>query len=296
MKKQLYLITASLLVFASCSNRDEEPDAYGNFEVTETLISSESSGKIIKSYIQEGDELKPGDTAFVIDNTTLLLQKQTLLQQKNAVSSGFSSIIAQSDVLRKQKDVLDREKERVIRLLKDSAVSQKQYDDITGQADVLGTQIRQVETQNQKLFNELKVFDAQINSIDELLKKTTVINPLNGIVLVKYSENFELVMPGKPLYKIADLSEITLRVYISETQLSQIKIGQTVDVYRDEPDGKQKAYKGIVSWISSTPEFTPKTIQTKEERINLVYAVKIRVTNDGSIKPGMPGEVKFLIN
>lgn len=296
MKKRFYLITASLLVFASCSNRDEEPDAYGNFEVTETLISSESSGKIIKCFIHEGDELKPGDTAFMIDNTTLLLQKQTLLQQKNAVSSGFSSIIAQSDVLRKQKDVLDRERQRVIRLLKDSAVSQKQYDDITGQADVLGTQIRQVETQNQKLFNELKVFDAQINSIDELLKKTTVINPLKGIVLVKYTENFELVMPGKPLYKIADLSEIILRVYISETQLSQIKIGQPVDVYRDEPNGKQKAYKGIVSWISSTPEFTPKTIQTKEERINLVYAVKIIVTNDGSIKPGMPGEVKFLKN
>jgi HlyD family secretion protein len=293
MNKYYYLLTAGLLIFASCSNKDNEPDAYGNFEVIETVISSESSGKIIKSFIEEGDEIKPGDTAFLIDNTSILLQKQTLLNQKNSVTSGFSTIIAQSDVLRKQKEVLDREKARIQRLLKDSAATQKQFDDVCGQADILVKQITQVEVQNQKLFNDLKVFDAQIKTIDDLLKKTIVINPLKGIVLVKYSENYELVMPGKPLYKIADLSEIILRAYISETQLQQIKIGQSVDVFIDQGGDKEKSFKGKIIWISTTPEFTPKTIQTKEERVNMVYALKIKVKNDGSIKPGMPGDVRF---
>ncbi len=293
MNKLLYIFIPAICLTLACSNPNNKPDAYGNFEVVETLISSESTGKIIKSFINEGDELKSGDTAFLIDNASLMLQKQTLLNQKNAVSSGFTSIIAQSDVLRQQKDVLDREKKRVLNLLKDSAATQKQFDEISGQIDVLEKQIRQVETQNQKLFNELKVFDAQIKSIDDLIRRTTVINPVNGKVLVKYAENFELVMPGKPLYKIADLNDIILRAYISETQLYKIKIGQTVKVYLDTEKGKQKEFKGAVSWISGTPEFTPKIIQTKEERVNLVYAVKIKIVNDGSIKPGMPGEVRF---
>ncbi len=293
MNKLIYLILISFMLLGACSKNKDKPDAYGNFEVIETIISSETTGKITECFINEGEELKVGDTAFLIDNKTALLQKETLISQKNAISSGFSNIIAQVEVLGKQKEILNKEKDRIKRLLKDSAATQKQLDDITGQSEIIEKQIKQVETQNQRLFDELKVFDAQIKSVDEILRKAVVVNPINGTVLLKYSELYELVIPGKPLYKIADLSEIILRAYISETQLNEIKFGQNVKVFIDISENKQKQYTGIITWISDNSEFTPKVIQTKEERVNLVYAVKIKVKNDGSIKPGMPGEVKF---
>lgn len=292
MNKALILITAATLLSA-CDRNNNKADAYGNFEAIETIISSESVGKVLNCYIDEGDQLNKGDTVYIIDGASLLIQKQTILNQKKAAASGFSGIIAQVDVLNQQKDVLNKEKLRVISLLKDSAATQKQLDDITGQLNILDKQIRQVKTQHQRLFDELKVFDANIKSVEDMLQKTTVINPLNGTVLVKYSENHEFAIPGKPLYKIADLSELILRAYISGTQLNKIKIGQQVNVYIDESEDENKQYKGTITWISDKAEFTPKIIQTKEERVNLVYAVKIKVKNDGSLKIGMPGEVRF---
>jgi len=293
MNKILLIFIIGTFLLNSCGKDNDNADAYGNFEAIETIISAQSSGTIIKCNINEGDALHEGDTAYIIDTVALFLNKQQILSKKNAVSSKFSNIIAQVDVLNKQKDVLLKEKKRVLNLLKDSAVSQKQLDDIDGKSDVLNTQIIQVKTQNQSLFEELKVFDAQIKSIEDLIQKSIIINPINGTVLTKYSEQFEIAIPGKPLYKIADLSEMKLRAYISGNQLSSIKIGQTVKVFIDTGDNKMKEYKGIVTKISDEAEFTPKNIQTKEERVNLVYSIKIKVKNDGSIKIGMPGEVVF---
>jgi len=293
MKKLLFISAIFISIFSSCSDGNDKADAYGNFEATETIISSESVGTIKDCFIEEGDVLKIGDTTFIIDGASLLIQRQTILNQKGAAASGFSNIIAQVDVLNKQKDVLNKEKMRVLSLLKDSAATQKQLDDITGQLDVLDQQIRQVKTQNQRIFDELKIFDAQMKSVDDMLQKTKVINPIQGTVLVKYSENHELAILGKPLYKIADMSSLILRAYISGTQLGKIKVGQKVKVFIDESEKENKEYEGTITWVSPKAEFTPKIIQTKEERVNLVYAIKIKVNNDGRLKIGMPGEVIF---
>jgi len=293
MNKLFLIFIVTIFLLSSCGKDNNQADAYGNFEAIETIISTQNSGTIIKCNINEGDALHESDTAYIIDTVVLLLNKQQILSKKNAVSSKFSSIIAQVDVLNKQKDVLLKEKKRVLNLLKDSAVSQKQLDDIDGKLNVLNTQIIQVKTQNQSLFEELKVFDAQIKSVNDLIQKSIIINPVNGTVLTKYSEQFEIAIPGKPMYKIANLSELILRAYISGTQLNEIKIGQKVSVFIDKTDSENKKYEGTITWISSKAEFTPKIIQTKEERVNLVYAIKIKVKNDGSIKIGMPGEVVF---
>ena len=294
MNKIISIIITGSLLIASCGNNNEDADAYGNFEAVETIISSQTAGTILKSNINEGDVLKTGDTTYIIDTVALILQKQQVLSQQKAVSSKFSGIIAQINVLKKKKEVLLIEQNRITNLLKDSAATQKQSDDINGKMNILNTQINQVKTQNQSLFEELKVFDAQTKTIQNLVQKSTVINPINGTVLVKYAEQYEITVPGKPLYKIADLSEIILRAYISGTQLNEIKIGQSVDVFIDKNEDENIKFKGTISWISDKAEFTPKIIQTKEERVNLVYAVKIKVKNDGTIKIGMPGELKFL--
>jgi len=291
--KKIIISAAILISLSACNKNGDKADAYGNFEAVETIISSESVGTIQKSFIEEGDVLNVGDTAYIIDGASLLIQRQTILNQKSAAASGFSSIIAQVDVLNKQKDVLNIEKDRVINLLKDSAATEKQLDDITGQLNILDQKIRQVKTQNQQIFDNLKVFDAQLKSIDDLLQKTIVINPMKGTILVKYAEAHELAILGKALYKIADTENIILRAYVSGTQLDDIKLGQKVKVYIDSNEDENHEYKGTVTWISSKAEFTPKIIQTKEERVNLVYAVKINVKNDGKIKIGMPGEVMF---
>lgn len=293
MKKIKLILMIGISTLAACNNNGDKADAYGNFEAVETIISSESVGTIKQSFIEEGDVLEAGDTAFIIDGSSLLIQRQTLINQKNAAASGFSGIIAQVDVLNKQKDVLNIEKERVLNLLKDSAATQKQLDDINGQLNILDQKIRQVKTQNQQIFDNLKVFDARLKSVDDMLEKTIVINPVKGTVLVKYSELHELAILGKALYKIADTENIILRAYVSGTQLDDIKLGQNVKVYIDSNEDENHVYDGKITRISSKAEFTPKIIQTKEERVNLVYAVKIKVKNDGKIKIGMPGEVMF---
>jgi len=182
---------------------------------------------------------------------------------------------------------------RIINLLKDSAATQKQADAVIGKINVLDRQIEQVKTQNKSLFNQLKVFDIQKEILDNLIRKSEIINPVNGTVLTKYAEKNEITLPGKPLYKIADLSEMKLRAYISGNQLSSIKIGQKIKVFIDTNENQMKEYEGIVSQISNEAEFTPKIIQTKDERVNLVYSIIIKVKNDGNLKIGMPGEVRF---
>ncbi len=293
MAKYILGIIALLFLFSGCNKNNNSSDAFGNFEATEILVSAESNGKILVLNIEEGGLLKNDSVIALIDTTLLSLQKEQVLAQKNAVSSKVANILSQIKVLEEQKKTLLVEKNRVEKLLAQEAATQQQLDNINGQINVIEKQIEQVKTQNSSVLNELDVFDKQIDVINEQILRCSVKNPINGVVLEKYVECGEITAAGKPLYKIANLTEMFLRAYVSGAQLNEIKIGQEVTVKFDLNETENKEITGIVSWISSEAEFTPKIIQTKEERVNLVYAVKVKVTNDGSLKNGMPGELLF---
>ena len=201
--------------------------------------------------------------------------------------------MAQIDVLNEQKKNIEVEKERVEKLLKDGAATQKQLDDITGGINVINSQMNSIKTQNSTVLSELEVLNVQIDQINDQIKKSYIKSPINGTVVEKYIEESEVATPGKNLFKIADLNKIELKAYVSGDQIGAIKLGQKVKVIFDKNKDENTETEGIVSCIASQAEFTPKIIQTKEERVNLVYAVKISVMNDGSIKIGMPGEVVF---
>ncbi|MCD6555775.1 MAG: HlyD family efflux transporter periplasmic adaptor subunit [Bacteroidales bacterium] len=293
MSKSILISIIGILFLSSCGNENDKADAYGNFEATEIIISSETAGKIIKFPINEGQKLTDNQFICLIDTSDIFLKKEVLTAQKNALASKYSDILAQVKVFEEQKKVIEIEMNRINNLLKDSAATQKQADDIKGKINVLDKQIEQVKTQNKSLFNQLKVFDIQKEIINNQIRKSEIVNPVKGTVLTKYAEENEITLPGKPLYKIADLSEMKLRAYVSGKQLSSIKIGQKIKVFIDTNENQMKEYEGIVSQISDEAEFTPKIIQTKDERINLVYSIIIKVKNDGDLKIGMPGEVRF---
>jgi len=277
MRKSILISIIGILFLSSCGNENDKADAYGNFEATEIIISSETPGKIIKFPINEGQKLTDNQFICLIDTSDIFLKKKSLTAQKNALASKYSDILAQVKVFEEQKKVIEIEMNRIINLLKDSAATQKQADAVKGKINVLDRQIEQVKTQNKSLFNQLKVFDIQKEILDNLIRKSEIINPVNGTVLTKYAEKNEITLPGKPLYKIADLSEMKLRAYISGNQLSSIKIGQKIKVFIDTNENQMKEYEGIVSQISNEAEFTPKIIQTKDERVNLVYSIIIKV-------------------
>ena len=283
----LFILASTLL---SCTNGSDKADGYGNFEAVEITISAESNGKLVQFSVAEGELLKKGQKVGSIDTIQLGLKKEQLLVSKNVLYSKSKGVLSQINVLKAQLKTANISKNRIENLFKENAATQKQLDDIQGQIDVLNQQVKSVEIQNAPVVNELKSIDVQINQLEDLLQKSKIINPIEGTVLVKYMEPNEITSFGKPLYKIADLSTMQLRVYVSETQLSTIKIGQEVNVKIDAHE-EMKNFKGTISWIASEAEFTPKIIQTKEERVNLVYAVKIDVKNDGSLKIGMPAEM-----
>ncbi|WP_372802525.1 HlyD family secretion protein [Lutibacter sp.] len=282
----LFLIGTFLL---SC-NKNEKADGYGNFEATEITISAENSGKLIQFTAEEGQILKKGAYVGFIDTIPLSLKRDQLLVQKTIISSKSSNVLSQISVLNAQLKTATINKNRIENLVREDAGTQKQLDDINGEIEVIQKQIKSIQSQNLPIINELKSIDVQLKQVNDLLQKSYIINPVNGTILSTYAESKEITSFGKPLYKIADLTNMQLRVYISENQLSNIKIGQEVTVKIDEKDA-MKNYSGIVSWIASEAEFTPKIIQTKEERVNLVYAVKVDVKNDGSLKIGMPAEM-----
>ena len=290
MKNILTIITA--LILFSCNKADNEADAYGNFEATEITISAESNGKIEFLNLDEGMQLEKNAVIGQIDTIQLYLNKQQLIASKNTIYSKSANVLSQRNVVEEQLKTAKIEQNRITAMFNENAATKRQVDEISGKVKVLQQQINSVETQNAPIVNEVKSIDIQIEKINDQLKKSKIINPVKGTVLAQYAEPNEITAYGKPLYKIADLSEMTLRVYFSETQLSSIKVGQEVNVTIDEKDGK-KPYKGKISWISSSAEFTPKIIQTREERVNLVYAVKVIVKNNGSLKIGMPAEVKL---
>ncbi len=289
--KYLYIIFPILL--AACSGNDNKSDAYGNFEAKEVIISAETQGKIIEFNAEEGQRLEKGQIVGVIDTISLSIQKEQLLAQKQAVASKISSIKAQIAVQEEQKSILKTEKDRIEKLYTDNAATQQQFDDITGKYDILEKQIAVTKTQISSVSKEIKVINSQIKLVEDHINRAIIRNPIDGVLLEKYLEENEIAIPGKALYKIAGMDDIELRVYISGSQLPNVQNGQKVRVYIDKDEETNQEYEGVVFWISDQAEFTPKIIQTKEERVNMVYAVKIRVKNDGVIKIGMPGEVVF---
>lgn len=292
IKNHYYILGLGIIVFSlfSCGNGNGKADGYGNFEATEITISAENNGKLVQFDVDEGDVLEKGQFIGHIDTIPLSLKREQLEVSKAVISSKSKGVLSQIAVLNSKLKTANINKTRIENLIRDNAGTQKQLDDVNGEIDVIKNQIRSVEIQNAPVINELKSIDVQIKQIDDQIQKSKIINPINGTVLTKYAEQNEITAFGKPLYKIADLNTMQLRVYISETQLGNIKIGQEVTVKIDDGDS-MKSYPGTVSWIASDAEFTPKIIQTKEERLALVYAVKIDVKNDGSLKIGMPAEM-----
>lgn len=292
MKNYNYLLSLSLIATTlfSCTNNDGKADGYGNFEATEITISAENNGKLMQFDVDEGLTLKKEQFIGYIDTISLALKREQLNVSKAVVSSKYDGVLSQISVLKAKLKTANTNKARIENLIQDNAGTQKQLDDVNGEIDIINSQIRSVEIQNAPAVNELKSIDVQIKQIDDQIQKSKIINPVNGTVLTKYAEPNEITTFGKPLYKIADLETMQLRVYISETQLAHVKIGQEVAVKIDNAE-TMNSYKGKISWIASEAEFTPKIIQTKEERVALVYAVKIDVKNDGSLKIGMPAEL-----
>jgi HlyD family secretion protein len=275
---------------SACSNANGKADGYGNFEATEITVSAENNGKLMQFNVNEGDLLKKDAFLGYIDTIPLALKRDQLLVSKAVIISKSKGVLSQIDVLNAKLKTANINKNRTQNLIKDSAGTQKQLDEVLGEIDVIKQQIKSIEIQSAPVVNELKSIDVQLQQLDDQIQKSQIVNPVNGTVLAKYAEASEITSFGKALYKIADLSSMELRVYVSETQLPNLKIGQEVTVKIDDSDG-MKSYKGTIYWIASEAEFTPKIIQTKEERVALVYAVKIKVANDGSLKIGMPAEM-----
>jgi len=291
LKQSIFL--ALLIWISACKNKTEKADAYGNFEATEITVSAETTGKILSLDIEEGKTLKAGEIVGFIDSTQTYLKIEQLIAQRSAIATKTGNVYAQKDVFETQKRNLLVEKKRVENMLKDQAATQKQLDDINAQIKVLDKQIQSVGTQNSSVSSEVKAIDMQIAQLQDQLSKSRIINPVNGTVLSTFAEAGEIAVMGKSLYKIADLNHLFLRVYMDATQLANVKIGQKVSVFIDKNKEENTKLEGTVSWISPNAEFTPKIIQTKDERVNLVYAVKILVENSGNLKIGMPGEVKL---
>ena len=288
MKKIAILLTAIILI--SCNKNSEKADAYGNFEATEITVSSESNGKIEFLNVEEGAQLKKGSLVGLIDTLQLHYNREQLKASIETVQSKSASVLSQINVLNEQLKTAKIEQTRIQNMYAENAATKRQIDEIDGKVKVIEKQISSVQSQNAPILNEIKSIKVQIEKLDDQIKKSKISNPVDGTVLTKYAEPSEITAFGKPLYKIANLNEMELRVYVTETQLVQIKIGQKVTVAIDA-DNDTKKYEGNITWISAQAEFTPKVIQTKEERANLVYAVKVAVKNDGSLKIGMPAEV-----
>ncbi|HYG37222.1 MAG TPA: HlyD family efflux transporter periplasmic adaptor subunit [Cytophagales bacterium] len=295
--KKIIIAIVPLVFFMSCNNNGQNYDATGTFEAEETIVSAEANGIIRAFEVEEGQQLKAGQQIGYIDSTQLHLKKKQLEAQINAVLSRSPNVAAQLAALREQLTQAKREQQRVTNLLKDDAATQKQLDDANTQVAIIQKQIdaRQsaLGVTSSGLKAEIIPLEIQIAQVEDQLMKSKIINPVTGMILSKYSRVNEATSVGKPLYKIADLSTIILRAYITGDQFANIKLNQKVKVLVDESTDKYKEYEGVVEWINDKAEFTPKTIQTKDERANLVYAIKIRVKNDGFLKIGMYGEVKL---
>jgi HlyD family secretion protein len=291
--KKLQIITLALLSFGACKNGAQKSDAYGNFEAVETIVSSEAAGKLLAMEVKQGDQIKVGQSIAMIDTTELILKKQQTIAQLFASETKKQNVTAQINVLKEQKKNVETTQLRFSKMFTDKAATQQQMDEINGQVNVLDKQILSTNTQFQLIGSEMEVIKKQLDLLDEQLTKCHIKSPIGGTVLETYLETGELASPGKPILKMADLTNLELKVYVSGAQLVQVKLGNEVKVLIDSGVKEIQTISGKISWISSEAEFTPKIIQTKEERVKLMYAVKVVVANNGTLKIGMPGEVVF---
>lgn len=293
------LMMAAAAMLCACSGGDAEYDATGVFETTDVVVSAKGTGEIKSLIVEEGQTLKAGQEVGAVDVTQLRLRREQLSATRQATESRRLDAARQVSAVRQQIANQEREQERFRALLAEGAATRKQVDDIAYQISVLKKQLEatseQVDTQNSSIDGQTTSIAAQIDQIDDQMQNAKIVSPIGGVVLAKYAEQGEYAAPGRALFKVADITDMKLRAYITAAQLDEIKLGQAVKVYVDRGDGNgdSREYAGRITWISDKAEFTPKTIQTRDERANLVYAVKISVKNDGHIKRGMYGEVKF---
>jgi HlyD family secretion protein len=297
VKTLLIVSSGTFLILTSCGKKGNETDASGTFEATEIIVSAEATGKIMSFDVEEGRDLTAETTLGYIDTVQLVLRKKQLLATIQAAQTRKPDVNAQLAALEQQISTAKSEKHRVERLLKANAANQKQLDDLNAQIEVLQKQLKAtritLESGSKGINEDSNALRIQVEQIEDQLRKSYISSPISGTVLVKYAEAGELAMPGKSLFKVADISRMTLRAYVTADQLAKLKVGQTVKVNAEFGSAENKAYTGQVAWISAKSEFTPKTIQTRDERANLVYAVKVSVPNDGHLKIGMYGGIQF---
>ena len=312
MKNLLFGITAiTSLLIIGCNRSESEFDASGTFEADETIVSSEMPGKILSFNVEEGMRLPKDSIVGSVDATNIDLQQQQVEASIHALNEKTANVNPQVELLQNQLavqqsqlDNLLHERTRIENLLKSDAATPKQLDDINSQIDVvkksmavtqqqINVKKNDIATQNRSILSEAEPLKKRVAQLEDQQQRANIVNPVTGTVITKYAEAGEITSSGKALYKIADLSELNLRAYVTGVQLPVIKLGQQVKVMIDQGEKKYKEYTGNIIWISDKAEFTPKTIQTKEERANLVYAIKVKVKNDGFLKIGMYGEVKL---
>jgi len=278
----------------SCTNTESKSDAYGNFEASELTVSALGQGEIIRFNIEEGQKVRENQLVGFIDTSALNIQKQQLIAKIAAVNDKFLTLNSQIEIYRQQKENINISLERIQKLFQKQAATKQQLDDVNGKMKLVEKQIQALKVQKKNVASEIKVLYTQIDLINNSITKNKIRIPINGTIINKFVEQGEIAAPGKPLFKMADLNTMILKVYISGTQLSHVKLGQKVEVLIDENNKENKSIEGVITWISSKAEFTPKVIQTKEERVKQVYALKVKVNNDtGMLKIGMPGEIIF---
>ena len=289
-------ILAIGMVLPAC-NSTTVSDAYGNFEAIETTISAKGNGELLRFDVKEGQQLAAGTVVGLIDTTSLSLQRQQALAKQRSVESKTRDAGPQIAILMEQKRNVQRERDRTAALVAEKAATTKQLDDLNGQLEVVQKQIESAQLEisiaNRGILSETGPLDAELRLMDQRLHDNVVRNPIAGTVLTTFVEPHEQVMAGTPLYKIADLSTMELRAYTSADLLQGVQAGQRVTVRIDEGEKAYRDLEGTITWIASNSEFTPKSIQTKQDRVNLVYALKVEVRNDGTLRIGMPGEVVF---
>ena len=295
--KKLMITVVGLTMLASCGNKEKEYDATGVFEATEVIVAAEQSGSLMTFEVNDGDVMALGKEVGLIDTTQIWLKIQQTMATKGVYQSQKPDMEKQIAATRQQLAKAIQDQQRYKELVADGAIPSKTLDDATNQVQVLqkqlDAQISTLNTQLSTLNYQLSTVDVQVDQLRDQLRKCHIITPMAGTVLEKYVERSEFVATGKPLFKMADTENMFIRAYVTSAQLQNIKVGQKAKVFADYGDGQKKAYEGTVSWISSRSEFTPKTILTDDERADLVYALKVAIKNDGYVKIGMYGEVKF---
>lgn len=290
-------VFSGLILFVTACKNENTFDASGSFEAVEVIISAEASGVLKAFSIEEGQSLQAGQQIGYVDSTQLFLKKKQLETQMQALLAKKPNIPVQLSALQEQLKTAEVEQQRITNLVKSDAATTKQLDDINAQIEIIKKQIDAQKStlviSSEGINKDILPLQVQVEQLNDQLQKCKIINPINGTVLTKFAEQSEMAVTGKALYKIADLSTIILRVYISADQLTLVKLNQKVTVHTDDGSGGFKQDEGTITWISDKAEFTPKTIQTKDERADMVYAMKIKMQNDGRYKIGMYGEINF---